>query len=163
MRLFIWLGGIVAVVMIIIGALTYMFSDIVSNKSRAIARIRGAMWALVLLASSWLILNSINPQLVNLNLKINPAAPVTSTSAGTPSTPGVLYPPVSPNAFDPSFGTPTSNIQLTGDIYGTGDNKDKLQQFTNQCQTAQHGAVKVTGSDGTNSSTYTCFVAQYQP
>ena len=87
-KLFIWLGAIVAVVMIILGALTYMFSDIVPNKKRAIERIRGAMWGLLLLAASWLILNTINPQLTNFNLNINPIAQVqnTSTSAALSNT-----------------------------------------------------------------------------
>jgi hypothetical protein len=75
-RLFIWLGAIVAVVVLILGALTYMFSDVITNKTRAIARIRNAMWGILILASSWLILNTINPQLVNLNLKLDPFAPV---------------------------------------------------------------------------------------
>ncbi|HEV7449076.1 MAG TPA: pilin [Candidatus Paceibacterota bacterium] len=85
LKIFIWLGAIVAVVILILGALTYMFSDVVTNKKNAIDRIRRAMWGILILGGSWLILNTINPQLVNLNLKIDPFAPI-NTSTNTPTT-----------------------------------------------------------------------------
>lgn len=66
-------GAVIAVVMIVLGALTYMFSDIVGNKKKALDRIRGAMWAIVLLVSSYLILVTINPDLVKFNLNLNAA------------------------------------------------------------------------------------------
>lgn len=69
-KLLIGAGATIAVVMIVLGALTYMFSDIVGNKKKALDRIRGAMWAIVLLVSSYLILSTINPELVTFNLKL---------------------------------------------------------------------------------------------
>ena len=66
-------GATIAVVMIVLGALTYMFSDIVGNKKKALDRIRGAMWAIVLLVSSYLILATINPDLVTFSLKLKTA------------------------------------------------------------------------------------------
>lgn len=107
-KLFIWLGAIVAVVMIILGALTYMFSDIVPNKKRAIDRIRGAMWGLLLLAASWLILNTINPQLTTFNLNINPAAPVTSGSVTSPVPTGLT-----PAARDACIAATNANKYCT--------------------------------------------------
>lgn len=70
-KLLIGAGAVIAVVMIVLGALTYMFSDIVGNKKKALDRIRGAMWAIVLLVSSYLILVTINPDLVKFNLNLN--------------------------------------------------------------------------------------------
>lgn len=69
-RLLIGAGGLVAIVMIVLGALTYMFSDVVGNKKKALDRIRGAMWGIVLLVSSYLILVTINPELVSFNLNL---------------------------------------------------------------------------------------------
>lgn len=69
-KLLIGAGATIAVVMIVLGALTYMFSDIVGNKNKALNRIRSAMWAIVLLVSSYLILATINPELVTFNLKL---------------------------------------------------------------------------------------------
>ncbi|MDB5225647.1 MAG: hypothetical protein JWL87_599 [Candidatus Adlerbacteria bacterium] len=64
-------GATLAVVMLVLGALTYMFSDVVGNKTKALGRIRGAMWAIVLLMSSYLILNTINPELVTFKLNLS--------------------------------------------------------------------------------------------
>lgn len=69
-RLLIGAGAVIAVVMIVLGALTYMFSDIAGNKKNALNRIRNAMWAIVLLVSSYLILYTINPELVQFNLNL---------------------------------------------------------------------------------------------
>jgi len=69
-KLLIGAGAMIAVIMIVLGALTYMFSDIVGNKKKALERIRGAMWAIVLLVSSYLILFTINPELVTFNLEL---------------------------------------------------------------------------------------------
>lgn len=69
-KLLIGAGGLVAIVMIVLGALTYMFSDIAGNKKKSLDRIRGAMWAIVLLVSSYLILVTINPDLVKFSLDL---------------------------------------------------------------------------------------------
>ncbi len=81
-------GAIIAVVMIVLGALTYMFSDVVGNKTKALSRIRNAMWAVVLLVSSYLILNTINPDLTKLSLTLNTSgnfntSPSAQTTSGT--------------------------------------------------------------------------------
>jgi hypothetical protein len=70
-KLLIGAGATIAIVMIVLGALTYMFSDIVGNKKKALDRIRGAMWAIVLLLSSYLILFTINPDLVQFKLNLS--------------------------------------------------------------------------------------------
>lgn len=169
-RFLISAGAIVAVVMIVLGALTYMFSDVVGNKTKAIARIRNAMWGLVILVSSYLILYTINPELTSFNLNFqllnnyDKSTHNTSSSSAAPQTNtanGIHYPPVSRNAFNPAYGYATDNLELQGDIFGANENKNKLQQFEDQCQT-KGGAVKTTASDGINTSTYTCYVPQYQ-
>lgn len=71
-KLVIGAGAVIAVAMIVLGALTYMFSDVVKNKTNAITRIRNAMWGLVILLASYLILYTINPELVTFNLKLTP-------------------------------------------------------------------------------------------
>lgn len=83
-KLLIGAGGMIAVVMIVIGALTYMFSDVVGNKTKALARIRNAMWAIVILVSSFLILNTINPELVTFSLNLSSAGN-TGSFANTPA------------------------------------------------------------------------------
>lgn len=87
-RLLIGAGALIAIVMIVLGALTYMFSDIVGNKKKALDRIRGAMWAIVLLISSYLILFTINPDLVQFKLNLS----ATNNFNITPSIPGTANP-----------------------------------------------------------------------
>ena len=63
------LGVILAFLMIVVGGLQYMISGVggdVATVAKALERIRSAILGLVLLLSSWLILNTINPQLTNL-------------------------------------------------------------------------------------------------
>lgn len=83
-------GATIAVVMLVIGALTYMFSDVVGNKKKALDRIRGAMWAVLLLVCSYLILNTINPDLVTFRLDLgattNPTNPPPSGATLTTDT-----------------------------------------------------------------------------
>jgi hypothetical protein len=81
--LFIGAGAAIAIVMLVLGALTYMFSDIAKNKTGALSRIRNAMWAIVLLLSSYLILNTINPDLVKF--KLNLSATGTTQAPTTPA------------------------------------------------------------------------------
>ena len=97
-KLLIGAGALIAIVMIVLGALTYMFSDIVSNKTKALTRIRGAMWAVVLLVSSYLILVTINPDLVQFNLNLKS----TNNFVTTPNT-----------ANNPATQAPPSNAELT--------------------------------------------------
>lgn len=53
-----------AIFMIVLGGIRYMFSDVPGIKFNAKADITNALWGLVLVLASWLILNTINPQLV---------------------------------------------------------------------------------------------------
>jgi hypothetical protein len=84
-KLLLGAGAAIAIVMLILGALTYMFSDIVKNKATALARIRGAMWAIVLLVSSYLILNTINPDLVTFKLNLSSINSPFNPSAAPPA------------------------------------------------------------------------------
>lgn len=76
------LGGLSAVVMLIFGGITYMVSDVVHKKTDALRRVQAAMWGLLLLIASWLILNAINPRLLVFELLINPA-PANQTGSGS--------------------------------------------------------------------------------
>ncbi|MBP7770510.1 MAG: hypothetical protein KA066_01200 [Candidatus Pacebacteria bacterium] len=69
-QLLLGVGSTIAVVMLVMGALTYMFSDVLNSKKNALGRIRNAMWAIVLLVSCYLILNTINPDLVTFKLDL---------------------------------------------------------------------------------------------
>lgn len=60
------LAAFLAVIMIVWNGFVYMTSEVVGNKSEAIKGIQGAVGGLVLALSSYLILKTINPQLVRI-------------------------------------------------------------------------------------------------
>ncbi len=81
-KLIIALAGGLAVVMIVYGGIQYMSTDAFSGKSEAKDTIEHALWGLMLAISAWLILNTINPKLVEINLDIPKQEIATSTVPG---------------------------------------------------------------------------------
>lgn len=67
-KIVITIGALFSVLMLTISGVRYMLSDVVTDKERAKKRITACLYGLVLIAASWLILNTINPQLVRFNL-----------------------------------------------------------------------------------------------
>ena len=60
--------GVAALGALIIGGFIYMFSDLVTTKEEAKKYIWGAIWGLLLGLAAYLILYTINPDLVSLNI-----------------------------------------------------------------------------------------------
>lgn len=69
-RLIIGIAGVLAVVMIIWGGIKYMSTDAFSGKNEAKGIIENALWGLLLAMAAWLIVYTINPNLVTLDLNI---------------------------------------------------------------------------------------------
>ncbi len=68
--LFIGLCAVAAVIMIVIGGIEYSTAELVSNKAAAKERIQSALLGLLLALCSWLILNTINPDLLRTDFEI---------------------------------------------------------------------------------------------
>jgi uncharacterized protein (DUF983 family) len=62
------LGAMIAVARIAIGGVQIMVSDVAGTRSQAKTTIWAMIWGLVLLVTSVLILRTVNPNLVNLNI-----------------------------------------------------------------------------------------------
>jgi hypothetical protein len=73
-------AGILAVFMIIVGGVEYIFSELPSGKSDAKGRIAGAVGGLLLALLAWVILNTINPALLQRGFNLND---VGTTTAGS--------------------------------------------------------------------------------
>ncbi len=85
-KLSITVGSMLAVIQIIFAGVQYMLTDVITSKSDAIKRIRGALFGLLILVSAVLILQTINPKLLNLNI-FNNAPPLETINGGqNPST-----------------------------------------------------------------------------
>lgn len=69
-RLVIMLATGLATLFIIYGGIQYMSTDAFSGKEDAKNTIENALWGLFLVMSAWLILNTINPNLVKFDLSI---------------------------------------------------------------------------------------------
>jgi hypothetical protein len=81
-KLAIGLSAAFAVLMIVIGGFQYMSTDAIMKKENGKKRIQNAVFGLVLVIGAWLILYTINPNLLTLNLDIK-AVSTTGTGGGT--------------------------------------------------------------------------------
>ena len=85
-KLLITLGALFAVVMLVVAGIGYMVSEAAIDIQKAKDRAVAALWGLLLLTGCWLILYTINPNLLKFNLNI-PTAPGGTYTSG-PSAPG---------------------------------------------------------------------------
>ncbi len=85
-KLGITIASILAVIMIVIGGIQYMGGDSVFSKEEAKSKITNSIFGLILALGIWLLLYTINPDMLNLKLKIAEIAPTPATPT-TPTTP----------------------------------------------------------------------------
>jgi hypothetical protein len=64
------LAGAIAVIMIIVGGIQYMGTDSIWEKGESVSRMTGAVGGIILLLCSYIILYTINPDLVNIKIGI---------------------------------------------------------------------------------------------
>jgi hypothetical protein len=78
-------GGFLAVGLFVFYGIEYMLSDVVGTKFNAKERLKSAFWGLLLLLGAYIILYTINPQLLNFYNIFNPTTGVATvgTSAVT--------------------------------------------------------------------------------
>lgn len=71
-NLAIGIAAVLAFIMLTYGGIKYMTSDAIGGKSEGRSNIENALWGLLLVISAWVILNTINPQLLkfDFNLKV---------------------------------------------------------------------------------------------
>ena len=60
-------GALLAVLSLTLGGVQYMTSSTLGNKTAGIERARAAIYGILIIAATYLILNTINPQLLNFN------------------------------------------------------------------------------------------------
>lgn len=68
--IFIGIVAILSMVMIVMGGIEYVMSDLVTSKEEAKSRIQNAILGLILSLSIYIILNTLNPNLLNLCLDV---------------------------------------------------------------------------------------------
>lgn len=112
------IGGMIAVVVLVFSGITYMVSEALPQKDWGKRKMRQALWALLILLGSYLILSTINPNLVNLGgfltSPTNPLSPVPfiqQTNQGTAA---------NNSATLPSGTQLQQQSQCTGNNYWSG-------------------------------------------
>lgn len=123
------IAGALATIRVVYGGILYVISAGNSSKQTdARDIITSAVWGLVLLAGAYLLLNAINPTIVQLNNPNLPAVQmVTSTSANNPANPS--FSPSCPPSLDPDLClqevSMEKNLQSNGiSITSTGNCDD---------------------------------------
>ncbi|HUD02871.1 MAG TPA: pilin [Candidatus Paceibacterota bacterium] len=145
-------GALLAVLMLTIGGIQYMVSSAITTKQQGLKRAQAALWGIVLIAASWLILHTINPYLTQITL--NPCLPgdttctVTGTAAPTAATPALTQEQIAAqatqtivNGVNPSDSESLQNITAA---------EQTLQQQNATQQTAciyNHG-TPLSGTEG---------------
>ena len=136
------IGALFSVLMLTLSGIRYMLSDVVTDKSKAIQRIKACLYGLVLIAASYLILNTINPQLVKFSL--NPTALSQNANSIRQTTPG---------ATGSIGGGSTAPAQITigtlqpgqsTNVYSSSDTSGVLTNLMSQCG-RNGGSIHQTG------------------
>lgn len=97
---------ILAVIFIVIGGIQYMTTDAVYDKKEGLTKIQGAIAGLILALVSWLILATINPELLTLEFTVSDAPAFNPNSAVDGSIDQPLLPPGSGSGLPDLPGTP---------------------------------------------------------
>ncbi|TSC77977.1 MAG: Uncharacterized protein G01um101424_111 [Parcubacteria group bacterium Gr01-1014_24] len=72
-KIIIGLAAVLSVIMIVVGGLEYMTSELISSKEEGKKRILGAIFGLLLALGAYALLNTINPDLLSTDIKIDQA------------------------------------------------------------------------------------------
>jgi hypothetical protein len=106
-NLLIGFAAVLAVIMIVLGGLEYMTSELPSAKGNGKERISNALLGLVIALGAWALLNTLNPLLLNVCLDKLPEAKITIDEA--PPTAGDF----NPNEIIPTGGVRTCSEGIT--------------------------------------------------
>lgn len=93
-KVLIYVGGMLAVLYLVLGGITFMVSEVVNKRIVARQRIQGALWGLAILLTSWVVLNTLNPATISA---CNMLAPYQSN--------GIIG-----NGNQPTTGTPANTV-----------------------------------------------------
>ena len=84
-KVLIYLGGMIAVLFLVLGGIAYMVSEVVDKRTAARERIKSSVIGLLILLGTYLILFTVNPNLVNTCNTLNG----TQTGVYYPNTPNI--------------------------------------------------------------------------
>lgn len=156
LKLIIALGAVTSVLMAIIGGTQYVAAGISpSAKQGAMERIQGAVTGLILILVSWLILNSISPNLVNFNLNL-PKIGASPTTTGTVSPTVVGTEPAPLSAAETSIRGQLTGVTVVRSFACQGMRyQDFATQYPGKGCTTMEG-LPMSAINGVNALKNTC-------
>lgn len=83
-KLVIGISAVLAVVMIVMGGIEYMGSELISSKESGIERIQNAILGLLIALGAYALLNTINPDLLKSDIKIDDAVVIVNIEDSAP-------------------------------------------------------------------------------
>ncbi len=122
-KVIIQLAGALAVIMIVVGGVQYVSTDAIGGKSDGKEKIQNAIYGLLLVIGAYIILNTINPGTLQLDLNVDLVEPgattnIPPTASSTPPSPTSWIGRPWPESWPGGAPTPThANVLLT--IRGT--------------------------------------------
>ncbi|MFA5792020.1 MAG: D-alanyl-D-alanine carboxypeptidase family protein [Candidatus Paceibacterota bacterium] len=138
-KIFIGLCAILAVIMIVIGGIEYMTSELPGNKEHGKERITGAIFGLVLALGSWTILYQINPDILNTELKSLEAVTVeVALAEAIQSDAGKTLP------TGPITGCSSGMQKTNSGMFACGDG-NLVQKINSMISNAAANGVNITG------------------
>jgi hypothetical protein len=133
-RLLITLGALFAVLMLVIAGIGYMISDSVPSIDAAKQRARAALYGLLLLTACWLILYTINPNLLRFDLFATDVPAVANSGApGTtaPTSPNLTAPTSGATQVDPTSPTGRTEVDNNGQTIPFIQTPEDIQKLIN--------------------------------
>jgi hypothetical protein len=137
LKILISAGAIFAVLTLTVGGVMYMTSEIVSVKSQAKERMWAAIWGLILIIVAYLILSTINPELVNFsnlfpnNCSSTPSTDaLSSSSSSNPSAGGAEIKTLDFGSDNSIFSKTTTDVLgRIGSYFGIYSNEETVAAF----------------------------------
>jgi len=140
-------AALLAVVQIIFGGVQWMLSDVVTDKSSAKKRIRGALLGLLIVLTAVVILNTINANLTNLEFFKN--APPPTEAQNNERNASILNTVIN----DPNDQRYSTNPTVS--VCGTG-NARSCETISRECR----GTAGYVTHQQTEQNSITCFIRQ---
>jgi len=152
-KLAITIGALIAVVMLVTGGVRYMLSESFTDIDKAKTRIKNALWGLLILVGSFLILYTINPNLLNFSALNQSLIPVTQKASNFNAATG------NNNTNNYAKTSLVQPLQYSDQNSNDPATSKAISNFILQCQQQNGFVVKTAGSDP-NTTVETC---QFQP
>ena len=141
-RLFIGICAVLAVIMIVMGGVEYITSELISSKEAGRERITHAILGLLLAMGSWLLLNTINPDILKSDLNVPTATVIVTLNDTTPQS-------CPPGGKCGAYNTGAEWDTIAGDYADLS--KSGATVYNSECLTV--GQPNCTSTRGLNTST----------